>query len=130
MESPPSPPGITYEQLEPNRLKHLDFIQSVIGRLAGNSFVIKGWAITVAAAIFGFALNSSNTLLVVAAVIPTVAFWVLDTYFLRTERLFRALYDEVRSKTTAWRRSSWARQARRSLAGTPTRAHCGSLQRA
>ena len=34
----------------------------------------------------------------IAAVIPTVAFWVLDTYFLRTERLFRALYDEVRSK--------------------------------
>jgi hypothetical protein len=85
-----------YEGFEPNRLKHLDQIQTVIGRLAGNSFVIKGWAITVAAAVFGFALNSSNTPLVLAAVIPTLAFWALDTYFLRSERLFRALYDEVR----------------------------------
>ena len=97
MDSAGESSPVTYEALEPNRLKHLDIIQSVIGRLASNSFLIKGWAITVAAAVFGFALNSSNTLLVLAAVIPTLAFWGLDTYFLRSERLFRALYDEVRS---------------------------------
>jgi len=32
------------------------------------------------------------------AVVPIAAFWALDAYFLRAERLFRALYDEVRLK--------------------------------
>jgi transposase len=31
------------------KLKHLEFIQTVITRLATNSFLFKGWAITIAA---------------------------------------------------------------------------------
>jgi hypothetical protein len=87
-----------YGDLEPERLTHLELIQTTIARLAGNSFLVKGWAITVAGAFFGFALNSHSTRLAVAASIPTAAFWLLDAYFLHAERLFRALYDEVRSK--------------------------------
>jgi hypothetical protein len=87
-----------YDDLEPNRLTHLQLIQTTIGRLAGNSFLIKGWAVTVAGAFFGFALNSHSARLAIAAAIPIAAFWALDAYFLRTERLFRALFDEVRSK--------------------------------
>jgi len=87
-----------YDELEPNRLKHLELIQATITRLAGNSFLVKGWAITVAGAFFGFALSSHSTRLAVAAVVPIAAFWALDAYFLRAERLFRALYDEVRLK--------------------------------
>ena len=30
------------------------------------------------------------------AYLPTAAFWLLDGYFLRQERLFRKLYDKVR----------------------------------
>src|SRR4051812_44180277 len=89
-----------YDAFEPNRLKHLELIQGAVTRLASNSFLIKGWAITVAGAFFGFALTSHSTQLAIAAVVPTVAFWSLDTYFLRAERLFRALYDEVRLKDT------------------------------
>lgn len=89
---------MSYNDIEPNRLSHLELIQAVIGRLAGNSFLIKGWAITVAGAFFGFALNSRSWRLAAAATVPILAFWALDTYFLRAERLFRALYDEVRSK--------------------------------
>lgn len=87
-----------YEQLEANRVKHLELIQTTIARLAGNAFLLKGWAITVAGAFFGVALNSHSTRLAIAAAIPIAAFWVLDAYFLRAERLFRALYDEVRSR--------------------------------
>lgn len=29
------------------------------------------------------------------ALLPILVFWVLDTYFLRAERLFRALFNEV-----------------------------------
>lgn len=35
-----------------NRIKHLDYIQSVISRMANNSFQIKTWCITVVSAIF------------------------------------------------------------------------------
>jgi hypothetical protein len=89
---------MTYKDIGPNRLAHLELIQSVVSRLAGNSFLVKGWAITVSAAIFGFAINSHSWRLAASAAIPIVAFWTLDAYFLRVERLFRALYDEVRLK--------------------------------
>src|SRR6266487_2496159 len=89
---------MSYDDFEANRLKHLDLIQAVIGRLAGNSFLIKGWTITVAGAFFGFALSSHSAWLAVTATVPILAFRWLDAYFLRAERLFRALYDEVRLK--------------------------------
>ena len=45
--------------MHPDTIKHLEFIQAVITRMAGNSFVLKGWAITLAAA--GFALAAKET---------------------------------------------------------------------
>jgi hypothetical protein len=85
-----------YEGFDEHRLKHMEFIQAVIARLAGNSFFVKGWAITVAGVFIGFALNSNDIRLALAALVPTFAFWGLDAYFLKSERLFRALYDQVR----------------------------------
>jgi hypothetical protein len=85
----------TYEQFESDRIKHLEFIQAVVTRLGNNSFLMKGWALTVAGAFFGFAVNNQDRWLAVASVLPTVTFWGLDTYFLRCERLFRMLYKRV-----------------------------------
>jgi hypothetical protein len=70
-------------------------IQAVIARLAGNAFLMKGWAITLAAGAFGFAVSSDRWLLALVAVITTIAFWALDAYFLRCERLFRELHSRV-----------------------------------
>lgn len=83
-------------ELQEQRIKHLEMIQGVISRLANHSFLVKGWAVTVAAVFFGFAVDSDNATLVGASVAPTLAFWGLDTCFLRSERLFRALFDRVR----------------------------------
>ena len=79
------------------RLKHFDYIQATIARLAANSFAIKGWSITVAAAVLalGSARVSPSQLAVIASV-STGAFWGLDAYYLRNERLYRRLYDVVR----------------------------------
>jgi hypothetical protein len=85
----------TYEPFEPDRIKHLEFIQGVVSRLGNNSFLMKGWALTVAGAFFGFAVNNQNRWLAVASALPTVTFWGLDAYFLRCERLFRMLYKRV-----------------------------------
>ena len=86
---------LKYDELEPERLAHIELIQTTVGRLAGNSFFVKGWAITVAGAFFVFALHSHSWRLATAAVVPIAAFWFLDAYFLRAERL------PSRSKTGA-----------------------------
>jgi hypothetical protein len=77
-------------------LKHLEFIQAVITRLANDSFLMKGWALTVAGAFYGFAVKGTSWKLAAIGLMPVLIFWGLDGYFLRQERLFRGLYDQVR----------------------------------
>jgi hypothetical protein len=76
--------------------KHLEFIQNVVTRLAQNSYLLKGWTITLVAATFALSLSVTSAWLVTIAFLPTVAFAVLDAYYLRQERLFRAHYNYVR----------------------------------
>jgi hypothetical protein len=77
-------------------LKHLEFIQAVISRQANNSFLVKGWGLTVAGAFYAFAANRLNWRIALVGLLPAFTFWGLDAYFLRQERLFRCLYDTVR----------------------------------
>jgi hypothetical protein len=81
-------------------IRHLELIQSVVSRLAGNSFITKGWALTVAGAIYSFAASHLSPWIALAGLIPTIGFWWLDAYFLRQERLFRCLYDDARLRNT------------------------------
>ena len=78
------------------RIAYLQMIQSVIGRMARNSFLIKGWSITVVAALGALAAARTSELFVYLACFPVVMFWALDAYFLRQERLFRKLWDHAR----------------------------------
>ena len=79
-----------------NKRKHLELISSVINRLAGNSFLIKGWAITLVAALLALAAKDKEAVFVYVAYFPIIAFWALDAHFLKQEHLFRKLYDNVR----------------------------------
>jgi hypothetical protein len=81
-----------------DRVKHLEFVQGVINRLAGNSFSIKGWSVTLVAALFALAAKDANPLYAVVAALPAFCFWGLDAYYLRQERLFRGLYDVIRKQ--------------------------------
>jgi hypothetical protein len=78
------------------KLKHLEMLQGVINRLANNSFLVKGWSITLVSAFVALTASNGNKLVIVAALFPTILFWFLDAYFLRQERLFRKLYDYAR----------------------------------
>ncbi len=80
------------------KMKHLEFIQGVINRMASNSFLLKGWSVTLASALFALAANDSNANFVYLAYFPCAAFWALDGYFLRQERLFRKLYSAAASE--------------------------------
>lgn len=77
-------------------IEHLKMIQATVARLAGNSFLVKGWSITLSAALFALAAKDANPLFALIALLPAVSFWGLDAYYLRHERLFRRLYDHVR----------------------------------
>ncbi len=78
------------------KIAHLQMIQGVINRMAGNSFLLKGWSVTLVAALFALAAIGTSPLFVYLAYFPSFMFWILDAYFLRQERLFRRLYDDVR----------------------------------
>src|SRR5215469_6682121 len=79
------------------KLAHLDMIQNVITRMAANSFLIKGWCVTLVSAVFILSAKDANTTFIIDAIFPALMFWALDAYFLRQERLFRKLYDKVRT---------------------------------
>lgn len=83
----------------PNKLSHLQIIQGVINRLSHNSFLLKGWSVILISAMFALAAKDSELLFIYLAYFPAIAFWFLDGYFLRQERLFRKLYDHVREQS-------------------------------
>lgn len=78
------------------KFKHLDYIHNSINRMSTNSFLIKGWAITIISALFIFADDQMNERILAIAILAMVIFWYLNGYFLQQERKFRALYDKVR----------------------------------
>lgn len=79
--------------------KEIDLIQSCITRMANNSFLLKGWAISIIAVVLALADKASNpALLSVVLLIPLLSFWYLDAFFLRTERMYRKMYEWVLEK--------------------------------
>ncbi len=82
----------TKEELKEFMLKEIEIIQDIIKRMAFNSFVIKGWTITLVAVTL---LLRGSEYQVLIAFIPILVFWFLDAYFLWQERLYRRLYNWV-----------------------------------
>lgn len=81
--------------------KHLEFLQLTITRMGANSFLLKGWTVTLVSALFVLSTDNSERLFSLLALIPAVLFWGLDGYFLWQERRFRIVYDLVRLKDDA-----------------------------
>lgn len=81
-----------------NKIKHLEFIQNVITRMNSNSFMIKGWCVTLVAALFALAAKDSEVKFAVIAYFIIPIFWILDGFFLATEKAFRKMYNQVRVK--------------------------------
>ena len=75
---------------------HLGMIQNVISRMASNSFLLRGWSVTLVAALSALAAADAREQFAYLALLPALAFWGLDAYYLQQERLFRKLYEGVR----------------------------------
>ena len=80
-----------------NKIKHLEFIQNVIDRQARNSFLLKGWIVTLFVGILVLPLRSGSFDKSLLAYFLIIVFWLLDSYYLWKEREFRCLYKKVRT---------------------------------
>ena len=82
-------------------IKEIDLIQSCINRMAQNSFVVKGWTITLVAVVLALLPEKVDMqMLSIIGVIATLCFWYLDAFFLKMERLYRWKYEWVIEKRT------------------------------
>jgi len=83
---------------EDRKLKHLELIQGIISRMAGNLFYLRGWIITLVAGVLVLLTQIGNGQFpVVFLSLVILIFWVYDGYFLALERMYRDLYDKVRN---------------------------------
>lgn len=70
-------------------------VQDIVKRMASNSFFLKGWTVTLVAALLVFLVEVNDETILYVAFLPILMFWSLDGYFLRQERLFRKLYNHT-----------------------------------
>ncbi|HEX3652377.1 MAG TPA: hypothetical protein VHU18_06095 [Rhizomicrobium sp.] len=80
------------------KIKHLEFVQNAIARMAGNSFLLKGWAITITGALIALSFKEIDTRYVLVSGVALLFFWLLDAYYLSRERRFVNLYEHVRKQ--------------------------------
>lgn len=77
-----------------NETEHLQLIQSIINRMASNSFLLKGWCMTLLTALMAWGIDK-NANIWIASILPLLGFWYLDAFFLKTERAYRSLYNKA-----------------------------------
>ena len=76
--------------------KEIDLIQGCINRMANNSFLLKGWLISIVAVVLALSEKFPNLLLLgIILIIPLLSFWYLDAFFLRAEKMYREMYKWV-----------------------------------
>lgn len=82
-----------------DKRKHLEMLQGVINRMASNSFLFKGWSITIIVGVSAFATKEMSLALMIIPIASTLLFWGIDAYYLGQERLYRNLYNDVATRT-------------------------------
>ena len=88
------------DNMEYDKVKHLEFIQNIIKRMADNSLSMKKFCIAIFSAIMVLYLKEDNLCDISYSIscllsFNVIMFMLLDTYYLYLEKLFRNLYDTV-----------------------------------
>lgn len=74
--------------------KSIDLLQSCITRMAQNSFMVKGWTITLTGIILALVPKTFDVrLLCIICFVLIICLWILDAFYLQKERLFRRKYE-------------------------------------
>lgn len=88
----PAPEG---EESPDDRRQHLSFIQAVITRMSQASASAKTWLLPIVTATFGYAVIASSWAVALLGTFAVLLFALLDANYLKQERAFRKLYDQV-----------------------------------
>lgn len=80
------------DKLEKLMIEEIKLVQDILKRMSANSFLIKGWTLTLVVATLLFKADDKVAKQIPLACIPLFMFWFLDTYYLRQEKLFRRLH--------------------------------------
>lgn len=67
-------------------------IQGIISRMANNSFMLKGWSVTLDIGIFSLNYKTIEKGFLILLYIVIIIFWGLDSYYLKLERQYRCIY--------------------------------------
>ena len=82
--------------VDENTREYLKMLQAIITRLNTNSFQIKTVATTIITSFMVFMYEKNQDKIVNFTICVIVfMFWVLDTYFLRSEKAYRKKYNET-----------------------------------
>jgi hypothetical protein len=80
------------------KIRNLEMIQQIINRMAQNSFLLKGWSITIMTGIYTLNSERTNYLGHLLIYFSIILFWGLDSYYLMLERRYRELYRQCLEK--------------------------------
>jgi hypothetical protein len=105
-----------------NLHKELELIQSVITRMANNSFLVKGWTMTLISALIAFGKDivlegQGGIYYLTAMLVIVIPFWWLDAFFLKQERIFRRIYEKAIKDPNAEKRVRYDLNPRESASG-------------
>lgn len=77
--------------------KEIDLIQGIITRMANNSFLLKGWIVSLIAVLLALTdqtiVATKLTYFNFILILPVFVFWYLDAFFLHKEKCYRRLYN-------------------------------------
>lgn len=78
------------------KIIYLQMIQEPICRMSTISAIFKGFAATIVAGIAALTYCEVNTWILGLSFIPVILFTCLDVYYLKLEKKYRYLYEQVR----------------------------------
>lgn len=82
--------------MQEGKKEYLQMIQEPICRMSTISAIFKGFAATIVAGISVISYATTNIWILALSFLPVLTFAVLDIYYLKLERKFRFLFDQVR----------------------------------
>lgn len=82
--------------MQDGKKEYLQMLQEPICRMSTISAIFKGFAATIVAGISAISYSTTNLWVLGLSFLPVLAFAILDVYYLKLERKFRFLFNQVR----------------------------------
>ena len=82
--------------MKEGKAEYLQMIQEPISRMSTASAIFKGFAATIVSGIAALTYCNVNPTVLALSFIPVLLFALLDIYYLKLEKKYRFLYEQVR----------------------------------